>query len=107
MQAVETARIVGTARIAAGIAAAGEDVPVAAAVVAVAGAAVVAVAVGVTAVAKAVTVATAAAVGTSRGFGIYESQNPHPSHTTRQGLGTREHGAAISVAALFLWEDFA
>jgi hypothetical protein len=87
MQAVEIVRIVGIARIAAGIAVAGEGVPVEAVVVAVAGAAVVAVAVevDVTAVAMADTVATAAAEGTSRGFGIYESQNPTLSHTTRQG----------------------
>jgi hypothetical protein len=108
MQAVEIVRIVGIARIAAGIAVAGEGVPVEAVVVAVAGAAVVAVAVevDVTAVAMADTVATAAAEGTSRGFGIYESQNPHPVAYNTTGVGTREDRAAISVAALFFWEDF-
>jgi hypothetical protein len=64
--------MVGIAR----IAVAAEGVPVEAAVVAAAGAAVVAAEVDVMAVAMAGTVATAAAEGTSRGFGTYENQTP-------------------------------
>ena len=72
------------------------------AVVVVADVVVVAVAeeVDVTAAAMAGTV-VAAAEGTSRGFArSTKIKIPTLSHTTRQGWGTRQHRAAISVAAL-------